>query len=198
MQDQRLYKMKPEVALELVQQMFLNYPRRLSHTLSVAKLAKTLSEIHHVDVDKALVASYMHDITKYFTHEESIRILQEIEPEMDYSLWEKPTLHALVASCYIQKIGIHDIDIINAVRYHTTGRANMSSLEKIIYISDYAEETRSFNPVEIREISKVSLNQAVYMIERREIASLQQRGMKIMDLSYQALKYYQKAVEENK
>ena len=61
-------------------------------------------------------------------------------------------------------MGIHDEDILNSIKYHTTGRKDMSILEKIIFLSDYIEPLRAFNGIdEVRRLSKVNLDVAVIL-----------------------------------
>lgn len=183
---------------EIVDTMFLHHPGRKIHTYSVAKLAQVLSHIYHVDEDKAICASYAHDLTKYWTDEEAIKLITEMNPNEDYSSWGRYALHALSGAYYIKKLGVNDDDIFNAIKYHTTGRKEMSKLEQIIYISDYCEETRPFDSSSILKEALISLDKAMLMIIQSEISRHLEKHHQVMTLSTEALQYYQKLVEEMK
>ena len=110
--------------------------KRYKHSLNVANCAVKLSEIYGCDKEKAYIAGIAHDCAKYLNKDEI----------------EKDNLalsHSLIGS-YIAKyeFGINDKDIINAIKYHTTGKEDMDIIEKIIYIADLIEEDRDFPGVE--------------------------------------------------
>lgn len=138
--------------------------RRFIHSLNVADSARELAEIYGCDPDKAYTAGLIHDCCKdepaglqlsYMLGNGAVLTECEINTAKLY--------HSICGSVYIQKeFGIDDIEIINAVRYHTTGRANMSVLEKVIFIADFISAERDYNGVEImREKAKRSLDEAI-------------------------------------
>lgn len=138
--------------------------RRFIHSLNVADSARELAEIYGCDPDKAYTAGLIHDCCKdepaglqlsYMLGNGAELIECEINTAKLY--------HSICGSVYIQKeFGIDDVEIINAVRYHTTGRANMSVLEKVIFIADFISAERDYNGVEImREKAKRSLDEAI-------------------------------------
>ena len=140
---------------------------RYEHSVNVADEAVTLAELYGGDVDKAYTAGILHDVTKELPNDKQLQIIQAPK------LW-----HAISGSVYIQtELGITDLDIINAIRYHTTGRANMSLLEKIIYIADYTAKGRDYNGVEVmRELSRKSLEDAMifsYQFTINKLSSLE-------------------------
>lgn len=124
---------------------------RLEHTLGVAKMAKLLALRYNVDIEKALIASYMHDYSKY----DDINLAKDILSNDDIKECEKyPFLyHAyLSAEAYKRLLG-SDNDIYLAIRNHVFGRPNMTDLEKIIMIADYTEENRKYEScIECRNI----------------------------------------------
>ncbi len=138
--------------------------KRFIHSMNVAKAAVMLAEIYGVDKEKARLAGLMHDIAKEMPHEEHVDIL-ECAPEtakelenISVKLWHGP-----VGSIYLkQKYGIDDQDVLNAVRYHTTGRKDMSLLEKIVFVADHISEERRWPDVTyLRGLSKVDLEGAM-------------------------------------
>ncbi|HCA04288.1 MAG TPA: phosphohydrolase [Ruminococcaceae bacterium] len=137
---------------------------RYEHSVNVAKEAVELAKIYGADIEKAYTAGILHDITKEIPKDEQLKIISDGGIILDDVQKNAPKLwHSISGSVYIQtNLGINDSDIINAVRYHTTGRANMSLLEKIIYIADYTAKGREYNGVEImREKSRKSLEEAM-------------------------------------
>jgi cytidyltransferase-like protein len=104
--------------------------------------AVELSEIHGENRNSARLAALIHDISKDIDNVEQINLANKYKIEIDKISAAQPSLlHGIIGS-YIAKnnFGIIDREILNAIKYHTTGRANMSKLEKIIYLADYIEE----------------------------------------------------------
>ncbi len=133
-------------------------PKRLEHSINVAKCAIKLSEIYGYDKEKAYLAGLVHDCAKYFTKEQIDSYVEKYNIELDPLEVDNIALsHSIIGSFAIQDVfNIQDMDIINAVRYHTTGRENMSILEKIIFMADMIEEGRNFPGVD--ELRKLSFN----------------------------------------
>lgn len=138
--------------------------RRFIHSLNVADSARELAEIYGCDPDKAYTAGLIHDCCK--DEPAGLQLSYMLGNGAELTECEINTAklyHSICGSVYIQKeFGIDDIEIINAVRYHTTGRANMSVLEKVIFIADFISAERDYNGVEImREKAKRSLDEAI-------------------------------------
>lgn len=137
--------------------------KRYIHTKGVAMTAVHLAKKYGEDIDKAELAGILHDSVKYAEKEwlrEKI-ISEKMDPnllEYHHELWHAP-VGSYVAEHEFQ---IHDEDILNAIKYHTTGRAGMSPLEKIIYISDMIEPSRNYPGVELlREKAETDLEDAM-------------------------------------
>lgn len=131
-------------------------PKRLEHSINVANCALKLSEIYNCDKEKAYLAGIVHDCAKYFTKEQVESYVKKYSVKLDPLEVDSIALsHSIIGSFVIQDVfDIKDMDIINAVRYHTTGRENMSTLEKIIFIADMIEEGRNFPGVDyLRELT---------------------------------------------
>jgi predicted HD superfamily hydrolase involved in NAD metabolism len=119
---------------------------RYQHTLGVVSAARRLAEIHRCDVEKAAVAALCHDAAKGMPGDALLSKAEEGRWPLDWVDRMRPDLlHGPVAAmlCY-EELGIRDEDILNAIRYHTTGRPDMSLLEQIIYLADLIEEGRDF------------------------------------------------------
>lgn len=130
--------------------------RRKQHSLNVASCAVRLSEIYNCDKEKAYLAGMVHDCAKYFDNEQVNYFVEKYNIALDDIEENNIALsHSLIGSYVIQDyFDIQDENIINAVKYHTTGRENMTLLEKVIYMADLIEEGRKFPRVdELRELT---------------------------------------------
>lgn len=130
--------------------------RRLKHSLNVSKCAVKLSEIYKCDKEKAEIAGLVHDCAKYFTGEQIEDSIKRFNVELDPLEVNNIALSHSVIGSYVAVdiFNIKDEEIINAIKYHTTGKENMSLLEKIIYMADLIEEDRNFPRVEeLRELT---------------------------------------------
>lgn len=139
-------------------------PSRLYHSICVAEQARNLAEIFGADAEKAYTAGLIHDIMRYEPPENMLKLIYEDGKHKLTELERKitVTLHAVAGEVYLRKVlSVTDEEILSAVRYHTTGRENMSLLEKIIYVADLTSEDRNYPDVgEVREMAEQSLEKA--------------------------------------
>ena len=154
---------------------------RLKHSLSVSETAVSLATNYGQNIESARIAGLVHDCAKNMTGPELLKMASEHEIHIDDIYTNNPSiLHGLVGSIIAREVmGIQDDDILRAIKYHTTGRKNMSILEEIIYISDYVEPLRKFDGVEeLRALSVINLDEAViqslentieYVIRQKEL-----------------------------
>jgi predicted HD superfamily hydrolase involved in NAD metabolism len=122
---------------------------RYQHTLGVVKAARKLASTYRCDMEKASVAALCHDAAKGMSKDALLLKAEEGHWPLDWVERMRPDLlHGPVAAilCY-EELGIKDEDILNAIRYHTTGRPDMSLLEQIVYLADLIEEGRDFPEV---------------------------------------------------
>lgn len=137
---------------------------RYNHCVNVSKEAVKLAKRYGGDEEKAAVAGILHDITKEMPKEEQLQIMLDSGIILDDIQKNAPKLwHGISGSVYIKKhFGIEDEDILNAICYHTTGRAGMSLLEKIIFVADFTSEERTYKGVAtMRKKSRKSLEDAM-------------------------------------
>ncbi len=137
---------------------------RYIHSVNVAKEAVRLAKKYGADPDKAETAGILHDITKETPPEEQLKIIEDNGIILNnVQRYSKKLWHSISGSAYVkQYLGIQDEDILNAIKYHTSGRANMSLLEKVIFIADFTGAERDYNGVEImREKADRSLEEAM-------------------------------------
>jgi len=167
--------MNREEALKLVEKQLTD--RRYQHTLGVTESAIELANRYGADVKKAELAAIFHDYAKFRPKEEmsGIIVKQGMAPTLlDFhsELWHAPVGAYLVET----EAGITDSEILDAIRYHTSGRVGMTLLDKIIYLADYIEPGRLFPGVdEVRETAIISLNQAVIEAMRNTIVFLMKK-----------------------
>lgn len=155
---------------------------RYTHSLNVSKEAVKLARIYGADEEKAAIAGILHDITKEFPKEQQLQIMLDGGIILDKVQLEAQKLwHSISGSVYVNtNLGIDDEDILNAIRYHTTGRAGMSLLEKIIYTADYTSEERSYKGVKtMRKKSRKSLEAAMLYSCQFSLSDLSRRGLAI-------------------
>lgn len=128
--------------------------RRLAHTLGVEKAAIELKERHFptLSEDDVRAAAILHDVTKYYSVEEHLALLESEGVKLKKAeKRSKRVLHQISGSVIARQLGMGD-SVVNAIRYHTTGRKKMSDIEKLILFADYIEENRDYEGLlEIRD-----------------------------------------------
>ncbi|MCH7322180.1 bis(5'-nucleosyl)-tetraphosphatase (symmetrical) YqeK [Solibacillus sp. MA9] len=136
--------------------------KRYIHTIGVMETAIHLAQRYGQDEKKAEIAAIFHDIAKYAEVEWMRKIVYEQNLDPRLLQWDSEILHGPVGAWIVQnEFHIDDKDILNAIRFHTTGRANMSTFEKIIFVADMIEPNRKFPGVdELRAFAEVDLNDA--------------------------------------
>ena len=155
---------------------------RYHHSLCVADEAKRLAKRYGGDEKKAYTAGLLHDIMKDTDPNTQLQILDDFAILLDgVERQVKKLWHARVGAVFIDKIlHVGDAEIVNAVRYHTTGRAGMSLLEKIVFVADFTSADRNYPDVdEIRRLSDISLEETMEYALAYTIHDLLNRGQAI-------------------
>lgn len=148
---------------------------RYQHILRVRDTAIDLAKFYKADVEKAEIAGYYHDCAKSKDLDKLKLLSKEYGLELTESMQKAPKIiHAFLGALMAEKkYNIKDKEILDAIRYHTTGRKNMTLLDKIIFISDYIEPGRKFNGIdEVRELAYKDLDLALYKSLNMSIANL--------------------------
>lgn len=149
---------------------------RFLHSLNVAESAAVLAQMYGDDAEKAYFAGLVHDIMKNATKEEQLQIMEKGGIILSRTEKNNPKLwHAMAGEAYLRaEMGITDKDILSSVRYHTTGRAGMSLLDKIVYIADYISAERNYPDVDVmRHLALTkSLDEAALYALKYSFASL--------------------------
>lgn len=141
---------------------------RFTHSVGVAKKAVELAKIYGVDEEIAKKIGIAHDVAKEMTDEEMIEYAKANNIRIDEIETVKPSLlHGKIgADIAAKKYGFTE-DMVNAIKWHTTGRENMSMLEKIIYVADKTEENRKgtrFNLEKSRELSTQNIDETLIFL----------------------------------
>lgn len=153
-------------------------PERYIHSLAVADSALYLAEKYGADKEKAYIAGLLHDVTK---NENEAKQLQMMENDgiilSRTELCNRKLWHAMSGEVYARTVlGIEDSEILGAIRYHTTGKAGMNLLEKVVYIADYISAERDYPdaPV-IRGLAEISLEEAALYALKHSLKSLSKK-----------------------
>nr|WP_209315103.1 bis(5'-nucleosyl)-tetraphosphatase (symmetrical) YqeK [Lactobacillus mulieris] len=138
---------------------------RFRHCQGVSITARKLAKLNNYDEDKAALAGFIHDYAKQVANEEFIRVIKDKNNGFDQDLlnWNRAIWHGIVGTYFIKReLGITDSEILTAIRRHTTGDVEMTTLDKIVFVADYIEPGRSFSGVdEAREVTFANLDDGV-------------------------------------
>ena len=178
--------MDRELALNTVKEQLTDH--RYQHTIGVMETAISLAKNYGVDVKKAELAAIFHDYAKFRDKEEMKQIIQEQQLGKELLEFNSELWHAPVGAYLAEKeAGITDREILDAIRYHTSGRPKMTGLEKVVYLADYIEPGRQFPGVEeIRELARKNLNEALAKALGNTLMFLIKQNKKIYPLTVEA------------
>lgn len=149
--------------------------KRYEHSIRVLETAISLGKIYKADLSKVAIASLLHDYAKEFKRDDLINLSKEhfYDETKDY-LSNAEILHSYIGTYFAkEKFNITDSEILNAIKYHTTGRRDMSVVEKIVYLADAIEPKRDYPYVEkIRDLSLINLDKAILLEVNKKIEYL--------------------------
>ncbi len=137
---------------------------RYVHSINVSETSAELAKKYGADEKKAYEAGLLHDIMKNTDKDEIFALFEKYGIELTELERKSPKLwHAIAGSVYCKyELEIDDAEVISAIRYHTTGRAGMSELEKVLFTADFISADRNYNGVEeMREKAQISLDEAM-------------------------------------
>ena len=168
----------PEEELKSVLKSRMN-EHRYAHSLNVAERAVFLAKKYGADPKKAEFAGLIHDICKGIPNEEQLSIIKNAGIELDEDTLKSPALwHSIAGAVYCEhELGVTDKDVLNAVRYHTSGRGKMSILEKVIYMADLTSAERNYPDAEYtRNLTDYNLDEGIAYGVRWIAGDLERRG----------------------
>ncbi len=177
-------------------------PKRVKHSFGVADTAEELGVLYSAGDEtlpiRSRLAGLLHDCAKYYTDGEQIALCDQYGIELSQTERNNPSLiHGKLGAYLAQyRYGVKDEEIINAIRVHTVGKPEMTTLEKIIYISDYIEPGRVIpkakNPLDsLRKQVRHDLDGTLIRVIENTIAFLEQTGRVIDEASLATLNYYE-------
>ena len=168
---------------------------RYRHTLGVSYTAAAIAMAHGFDVRRARLAGILHDCAKYLPRDERIPACEKFG--IDVTECERVNtglLHSKLGTVIAERdYGIEDEDILGAIRWHTTGKPEMSILEQIIYIADYIEPNRDAEieiPEEIRKLAFTDLDRCCALIMKRITEYLSTSSKSMDEMTVKACEYY--------
>ena len=148
---------------------------RINHSECVSECAATLAESYGADAEKARLAGLLHDIMKNASAKEQIEEIEMAgEGLTKLELMNPKVWHQISGAAFLKTNGItDDEEILGAVRWHTTGKAGMTLLEKVVYIADFISADRNYPDVDVvRKLAQKSLEDAILYTTRYTIKKL--------------------------
>jgi len=175
-------------------------PNRVAHVLGCRQAAVELARRHGADETDAARAALLHDITKALDGPLQLTLCRSYGTILDtFSAKNPKTLHALTGSLVAQWIFGENEAVVSAIRSHTTGKADMNLLEKIIYVADYMEPNRDFPGVEkLRSLAYEDITEALKLGLSMTLDVLRQRRSDVSPESLDALRWLETSMEERK
>lgn len=177
----------------------LNY-KRFVHTLAVAGTASSLAMCYGMDIEKAELAGLLHDCAKCIDVRKMQKLCEKAGLEISpFEAGSGSLLHSKAGSVLAaEKYGCTDPDILNAIRYHTTGRPGMSLLEKIIFVADYIEPGRytAKNLPEIRKMAFEDIDETLLKILYDTLVYLNSTGNTVDPMTQKTYDYYRQMMAE--
>ena len=175
-------------------------PGRINHVLGCKDTAVALARHWGADETDAARAALLHDITKALDGARQLTLCDEYGVVPDTFLKQNPkTLHAFTGSLVAEYVFGESKAVVDAVRFHTTGKADMTLLEKIIYVADYMEPNREFPGVDVlRQLAYTDLDMALMRGLEMTIDLLTQQGREVSPVSRQALQYINEKIKSRK
>ena len=166
-------------------------PQRVRHVLGCRDTAAELARIWGADENDAARAGMLHDVTKALDGPLQLTLCRVYDIMLDeFSTKNPKTLHALTGSLVAERVFGENQAVVDAICSHTTGKGNMNTLEKIIYVADYMEPNRDFPGVEeLRRLAYTNLDKALKLGLEMTLAVLKERGSDISPESAEALRY---------
>ncbi|NGZ73765.1 bis(5'-nucleosyl)-tetraphosphatase (symmetrical) YqeK [Saccharibacillus alkalitolerans] len=167
---------------QLIEEVSSQMPaKRWKHTLGVMQSAIELAERYGADPQRAELAAIIHDVAKYWPIQRQAAVIADNGLNADLLNYDAPMWHSEVGAYVAEhEYGIEDREVVDAIRYHTSGREGMTLLDKIVCLADYIEPGRDFPGVDlIREKARLSLEEGLIAGFDSTLRVLVERGQTI-------------------
>ena len=156
--------------------------KRYRHVLSVQEMSVDLAHVHGANVWHANLAALLHDSAKWMSTQELHTEIKRYGIRLDPVEEQNPSLlHPFIGvKIAIERFSVTELEVLEAIRNHTTGSPSMGIIAQILYVADFAEPTRTHQEVDVvRELAYTDLERAVHHVARREIVYLLEKGVLI-------------------
>ena len=165
--------------------------KRFKHSEAVVKRAIEYALVYNVDIEIVKLTAIAHDIAKELSQEEEEAYLQKYNIELDELEKQNHSLiHSKICAATCKYEYNFTVDMVDAIKYHTTGREEMTILEKIIYLADATEETRTYCPVVYANIIKENIDNGMVEVTKWVIKHLLENNKVIHLESIKCYNYY--------
>ena len=174
---------------------------RYVHTLGVEYTSVCLAMKYGENLETAELSGLLHDCAKELPEKKLIQICRDHGERISKMEYQNPfLLHGKAGACLARdKFGIDDANILNAIRYHTTGRPGMTLVEKIVFVADYIEPNRkkADNLTELRRMAFENLDETVLRILEQTLDYLIRTGKEIDRHTVITRDYYKKPLRSS-
>lgn len=173
--------------------------KRFRHVLGVETAALELARQYGCDEQKASLAALLHDYAKEVDDQVFLDLIDDYQLGEDLKAWGNNVWHGMVGAYKIrQDFGLDEPEILQAIQRHTVGAAEMTLLDKVLYVADYIEPNRDFPGVdEARRLAKLSLDKAVAFETAQTVAHLAKKGIPIYPQTIETYNSYVGCLKES-
>ncbi|BBE39619.1 bis(5'-nucleosyl)-tetraphosphatase (symmetrical) YqeK [Streptococcus dysgalactiae] len=187
---------RTELLAKIAEQMS---PKRFKHVLGVEKAALSLAERYGCDSNKASLAALLHDYAKECPDQVFLDLIDKYQLSPELAKWNNNVWHGMVGIYKIQEdLGLQDKEILRAIEIHTVGAAEMTLLDKVLYVADYIEEGRIFPLVDdARKIAQLDLDKAVAYETVNTVAYLASKAQPIFPQTLDTYNAFCSYLKEN-
>ncbi|MFC0522537.1 bis(5'-nucleosyl)-tetraphosphatase (symmetrical) YqeK [Pontibacillus salicampi] len=170
---------------------------RYDHTVRVMETAIQLAQTYNVDVKKTEIAAIFHDYAKNRPLDELKRWIKSTYLPKDLLHYHHELWHGPVGAKLVEKeVGIHDREILDAIQYHTTGRAHMTMLDKVIFLADYIEPGRKFPGLEeVRKAAWEDINKGCWLASQNTVSFLMSKSQPVYPETFHAYNAFTRMVK---
>ena len=170
-------------------------PARFAHDVRVMEEAVRIGKTEGADPDRCALAGILHDVAREYTLEQYAALGLTEQPganDPENAIYDHVLMHGMAAAKIGREtFGINDDEVLEAAAWHTTGRPDMTTLEKIIYLADYTEPNRDFEGVEpLRALTFESLDAAMALGLKMSLEEIRARGIEPFRDTIDAYEYF--------
>lgn len=173
---------------------------RYVHTMGVMYTAASLAMRYNENLEKSMLAGLLHDCAKGYSNKKKLELCRQFFlPISDAEEKNPGLLHAKLGAYLAEtQYHVHDEYILDAIRYHTTGRPNMTLLDKMVYVADYIEPHRCEAPnlAEIRQLAFQDIDKCLYRILEDSLDYLKTSKEVVDPMTQQTYNYYKEHIKE--